>query len=147
MVARSVGAAQVIEQPPALAYHFQQPSSGTMVFDVGLEVLGQFVDARGEQRNLHVGRPSVLRMELKLFRDFGFFINGNHGVFNLLSWNDAVSLSCNIWSVKEFFETSLQFLEPLLNRHRRGLQPAQCHFLCSPSVFVLQYTWLVFRRP
>ena len=106
MVARSVGAAQVIEQAPALAYHFQQPPSGTMVFDVGLEVLGQFVDARGEQRNLHVGRPSVLRMELKLFRDFGFFINSNHSVFCLLSWNDAVSLSCYTVSVKDFLRAA-----------------------------------------
>jgi len=81
MVALGVGAAQVIEQAPALAYHFQQPAPGTVVFGVGLQVLGQFVNPRGEHRNLDVGGAGILRVELKLFRDFGFFIGGNHGVF------------------------------------------------------------------
>jgi len=48
---------------------------------VGLQVLGQFVDACGEHGNLYVGRPGVLRVELKLFRDFGFLCDSNHDVF------------------------------------------------------------------
>jgi len=78
MVALRIGAAQVIEQAPALADHFQQPPAGTVIFDVTLQVLGQFVDARGEQRNLHVRRPCILRVELKLFGNFVFLCDSNH---------------------------------------------------------------------
>ena len=50
---------QIIEQPAALLDHFQQPTARVMVFLVSLEVLGQFADARAEQRDLHLGRARV----------------------------------------------------------------------------------------
>ena len=36
---------QIIEQAPALAYNFQQPAAGPMIFFVGFEVLGEVRDA------------------------------------------------------------------------------------------------------
>src|SRR6266446_10690640 len=35
---------EIIQQPPALAHHFQQAPSGTVVLEVFLKVLGQMVD-------------------------------------------------------------------------------------------------------
>ena len=59
MVALGVGLAQVIEQPPPLAYHFQQPAPRAVVLHVFLQVLRQLVDPSRQQRNLHVRRPGV----------------------------------------------------------------------------------------
>ena len=102
MVALRIGAAQIIKQASALANHFQQSPTGTVVFDVGLQVLGQFVDACGEHGNLYVGRPGVLRVELKLFRDFGFLCDSNHDVFFSLFGTTLVSLAMRIETVKLF---------------------------------------------
>src|SRR5712672_148556 len=52
-------ALQIIEQFAALADHLQEPAPRMEVLDVRLEVLGEAVDALGEQRNLHLGRARV----------------------------------------------------------------------------------------
>src|SRR5215216_3719385 len=46
-------ALQVIEQPPALANELQQPAPRMVILAVGLEVLGQVVDAFAENRDLN----------------------------------------------------------------------------------------------
>src|SRR5712664_1750424 len=55
----AVRLAQVIQQLAATAHHSQQPATGMMVFYVGLEMIGQVVDARGKQCDLHFGRAGV----------------------------------------------------------------------------------------
>jgi hypothetical protein len=50
---------EVIEQPPTLADELQEPPPAVEVLLVRLEVLGEHVDALGEQRHLHLGRAGI----------------------------------------------------------------------------------------
>src|SRR5512137_1164272 len=61
-VARFVGATQIIEQLAALAHHLEQPATGMVVLDVGLEMLGKIVDALGQNRHLDFRRPGISRL-------------------------------------------------------------------------------------
>src|SRR5207244_10658091 len=58
-VALQVRAFEVAEQPPALADHHQQPAARVVVLAVRAQVLGQVVDALGEQRNLDLGGAGI----------------------------------------------------------------------------------------
>ena len=58
-VALQVGALQISEQAAALADHHQQAPAGMVVLRVGAQVLGELVDALGEQRDLDLGGPGV----------------------------------------------------------------------------------------
>src|SRR5512141_457301 len=51
-----VRAFQIIEQLAPLAHHPQQTAAGMMVFDVNLEVFGQFGDTGRQQCNLNFRR-------------------------------------------------------------------------------------------
>ena len=55
---------QIIEEPPALADELEQAATGMVILFVNLEVLGQIVDAIGEQRSLYLGRTGIGRMPL-----------------------------------------------------------------------------------
>ena len=57
---------QIFQKPPPLPDQHQQPSPRMVVLRVGLEMLGQSVDALGEERDLDLGRPSVAFMRLEL---------------------------------------------------------------------------------
>jgi tRNA pseudouridine(55) synthase len=48
-----------LDDIPALADQLEQPAAGMIVLAVGLEVLGQIVDALGEDRHLNFGRAGV----------------------------------------------------------------------------------------
>src|SRR6476469_3790110 len=52
LVTRIVDPLQVVEKRTALAHHRQQPTAGMVILLVGLEVVGQVVDAFREDRNL-----------------------------------------------------------------------------------------------
>jgi hypothetical protein len=52
-VALEVVVAEVLEQPPSLPDELQKPALGIVVFLVGLEMLGQIVDAFGDESDLH----------------------------------------------------------------------------------------------
>src|ERR1700675_322732 len=54
-VALQVAALQIAQQPAPLSDQHQQPATRVVVLDVAAEVLGQFVDALGEQRDLDFG--------------------------------------------------------------------------------------------
>src|ERR1043165_9191593 len=81
--------ADVLEQLLALGDHQQQPAAAVVVLLVALEVLGQVVDALGEQGDLHGRRAGVLLgaaeilddLRLALFADGG---RGAHGTRALL---------------------------------------------------------------
>ena len=66
LIAAEVNRLQIFEQAAALADHHQQPASRAVVFFVGLQMLGQMVDALREQRDLHVRRTRVLGVRLEL---------------------------------------------------------------------------------
>src|SRR5580693_8814079 len=58
-IAIEAGAPQVVEQATSLGDHPQKPPPRVVIFDVGLEVLGQVSDALGQERDLHFGRASI----------------------------------------------------------------------------------------
>lgn len=51
--------AQVIEKPPSLTHDLEKATSGVVVLLVLLEVLRQFVDPLGKERNLDLRRAGV----------------------------------------------------------------------------------------
>src|SRR6478735_10871349 len=51
--------ADVVEQPASLTDQHQQSPPAVMVLDVDLQVLGEVVDAGGQQRDLHLGRARI----------------------------------------------------------------------------------------
>jgi len=67
LVAAQIHALQVFEQAATLADHHQQTAARAVILFVGLQMLGQMVDAMREQRDLHVRRTRVLGVRLKLF--------------------------------------------------------------------------------
>src|SRR5690606_8162754 len=60
LVARRARSLQVVEQLAAPADHLQQAAARMVVFRVRLEVVGQFDDPGGEQRNLDFRRAGVV---------------------------------------------------------------------------------------
>jgi hypothetical protein len=58
---------QVAKQPPPFADHHQKASPTVVILLVGPQVLGEVVDALGEQRNLNLGRTRVLGVRTELF--------------------------------------------------------------------------------
>ena len=71
LVTAHVRGLEIIQQAAALADHHQESAAGAVIFLVALQMLGQVVDALGEQRDLHVGGPGVLGVHLKCFNRLG----------------------------------------------------------------------------
>jgi len=63
---------EIIQETAALADHHEQAAAGTMVFLIVLEVLGQVIDALGQQRNLHIGRTGIPLVQLEILNRFRF---------------------------------------------------------------------------
>src|SRR5215470_11127259 len=59
LVARFVRATQVVEQLAALAHHFEQSATRMVVLDVGLEMLGEVINALGQDRHLNLWRSGI----------------------------------------------------------------------------------------
>ena len=67
LITAQVVVLQIFQQAPALADHHQQSATRTMIFFVGLQMLGQMIDPLREQGNLHVRRPRVAVVQLERF--------------------------------------------------------------------------------
>src|SRR5438132_16062 len=67
---------EVVEEPPPLADEHEQPAPRVMVVAVGPEVLGEVVDARREQRYLHLGRARIGLRLPELLDDFALRLDG-----------------------------------------------------------------------
>ena len=50
---------QIVQQTAALTNHQQQAATGVVILLVHLQMLVQVVDARGQQRDLHLGGTGV----------------------------------------------------------------------------------------
>src|SRR5689334_23248357 len=70
LVTLLIGAPQIVEQGAALADKLEQPATRMIVLHVRLEVLGQIVDALGEDGDLHFRRASVSGLLGVLLDDF-----------------------------------------------------------------------------
>src|SRR6478672_10910438 len=76
-VALLVLAAEVIEQRTALVDHHQKAAARMVVLRMGFEMLGQVVDAFGQDRDLDLGRTRVV-LALSMFLDQrAFALGGN----------------------------------------------------------------------
>lgn len=75
---------QVVQQPAALTDLQQQPATAVVIFFVDLEVLGQMVDGRGENRDLYFGRAGVVGTAAVFPGDFGFAFFGERHEKRLL---------------------------------------------------------------
>ena len=73
LIARQVRLVKIIQQATALPDHFQKATTRAVVLDVLLQMLGQVIDALGQQGHLHVGGPSVLVVQLKARYRLSFF--------------------------------------------------------------------------
>src|SRR5271165_6444567 len=70
---------EVVKQAAALAHQHQQAAARTMVFRVGLEVLGQLANALAEDRDLHFRTAGVGVMRAKTRDNVGLFCRCQHG--------------------------------------------------------------------
>src|SRR5690348_576974 len=77
LVSRAVGAREVLEQMVALADHLQQPATRGVILLVRAEVLGQLVDARGQDRDLHFRRTGVFIVNLVIRDELRLRVGGN----------------------------------------------------------------------
>src|SRR5690606_14453025 len=59
LVAGLVDALDIVEQRTTGLHQLQQAAAGMVILAVVLEVLGEVVDALGEDRDLHLGRTGV----------------------------------------------------------------------------------------
>src|SRR5690606_6645802 len=74
-----VGPRQVVEEAAALADHLEQAEPGRVVLRVALEVLGELVDARGEQGDLDLGLAGVLGAGAVLLDELLLLLGADHG--------------------------------------------------------------------
>ena len=65
---------QVVEKVTAMTDHLEQATTGVVVLFVHLQVLGQIVDAAGQDRDLNFGRTGVTLVSGVRLHDFGFFV-------------------------------------------------------------------------
>src|SRR5918992_2348875 len=77
-VAGDIVVLEVAEQPAAAADHLQEAAARVVVVLVDLEVLGELVDARGQQGHLHLGRAGVALLGRVLGDDLGLVVLDQH---------------------------------------------------------------------
>src|SRR5690348_2416417 len=92
LVALGVLALQVAEQAAAMVDHLQEATTRVVVLLVRLEVVGQLLDARGQQRDLHLRRTCVGRRAAVILDDLaGLFGGKRHGsLLDGTCWNGTV---------------------------------------------------------
>ena len=90
-IALRIDPAQVIQQAPATADHGQQTTPAGIVLVMGSHVLGQAVDARGQQGDLDFGRTRVVLRTLVIV-DNGLFtlFRDRHGAYRDSSARRAI---------------------------------------------------------
>ena len=81
-VAFNVNLLEVAQQVSSVADHLGQAATAVVVVMVVLEVLGQIVDAVGQNGDLNLGRTCVTLVDRILLDDCLFFLSG-HDVFHL----------------------------------------------------------------
>ena len=69
---------QILQMRAAVSNHLQEAVAAVLVFEVFLEVGGQFVDAFAQNGNLHFRRAGIGRMDGRLLNYLGLFGLGKH---------------------------------------------------------------------
>jgi hypothetical protein len=78
------GGFEVIQKFPATRHHFEQTTPSGVVFGVGVEVLGEVIDALRQQGDLDVCTTGVLFVELKSAKGGG--LGFAHGIDGSPPW-------------------------------------------------------------
>ena len=81
-VALDVVFGHIVQQAAALTNHFEQTLTAVIVLLVHLQVLGELVNALGEDGDLHLRRAGVALVGLVVFDDGCFLILGNHDIYS-----------------------------------------------------------------
>ena len=81
-VACDIGLLEVTEEVTSVTNHLQHAAAAVMVLVVGLEVLGQSVDAMGKNRNLNLRGAGVALVRRVLLNN-GLLFVFQHGNFHL----------------------------------------------------------------
>ena len=76
---------QVVQHLTALTDHLQQAAAAVVVVDVDLQVLGELLDAGGQNGDLHLGGAGVSGMGAVGLNDGRLFVLTDHGKFHLSS--------------------------------------------------------------
>src|SRR3954470_4847261 len=97
-VALEVPLLQVVEQPPALADEHEQAAARVVVLLVLAQVLGEVVDALGEQGDLDAGIARVLGVVAELGDQLGLALLGQRHAVREGSSARTSSTSCVICS-------------------------------------------------
>ena len=79
-VALDVVLRHIVQQTAALADHLEQAHTAVIVLLVHLQVLGELIDALGEDGDLDLRGAGVALMGLVLLDDRGLLILGDHGI-------------------------------------------------------------------
>ena len=74
---------EVAEKISSVTDHFEKAATAVMVLVVGLEVLGEGVDAIGKDRDLNLGRTCVALVGLVLVNNGLLYVFLDHDVFHL----------------------------------------------------------------
>jgi hypothetical protein len=61
---------QIVQQPSSLADKLEETSSRMVILDVGLEMLGEVLDALAKQRNLNLRGAGVRLVTPELLHDY-----------------------------------------------------------------------------
>ena len=72
VILRQVVAFEIVEELATAGGHLKQAAAAVEIFAVCAQVLGQVIDASGEQRDLDLGRPGVGVVDFVFGNDFGF---------------------------------------------------------------------------
>ena len=72
VILRQVVTLQIVEQLAAAGGHLEEATAAMEILAVGAEVLGQVIDASGQQRDLDFGRAGVFIVDFVFGDDFGF---------------------------------------------------------------------------
>jgi hypothetical protein len=70
---------EIIEELATAGSHLQEPAARVEILTVRAQVLGQVIDASGQERDLDFGRAGILVVGFVFGYDFGFNDCGGHG--------------------------------------------------------------------
>ena len=80
VIFRQVVPFQIIEELATAGSHLQKPAARVEILTVRAQVLGQVIDASGQERDLDFGRAGILLVSFVFGDDFGFNDCGGHGL-------------------------------------------------------------------